>query len=163
MADNKNERDSAMLKKLLGRLNAKHDPAKRRRDRATVLLAYLEANHSLALDHEGLAKIGMNRKQAFQTVYDLVLHESVQMRADADGLVVVMTNDEFIRQMEARAKETWKEEAKLVLNGDQGAFDLAFAAESADAPENLSGPRQTLPDRRRDPWIELESFNLEID
>ena len=154
-----------MFKKIFDRIGSKTNPAKHRRTRAAVLLHYLEVNHSLILNREGLEKIGMNRKQAFQTVYDLVLHESIQMRAEADGMVVVMSNEEFLRQMETRAKKTWEKESALVLNEGKDAFDfdLAFAHAEESDPDFSSEERQTLPDRRREPWFAFEKSSQEID
>lgn len=152
-----------MLRKIIDRFASKNNPAKCRRTRAAILLAYLEQNHSLVLDKKGLAAIGMNRKQAFQTVYDLVLHEKIQIRAEENGRVVAMSNEEFIRLMEVRAKETWKDEAGLELAGKkgEGAFEIAFAPE--EEAEFSAGEWQTLPDRHREPWIEFENNPIEID
>lgn len=152
-----------MLRKIIDRFAAKNNPARCRRTRAAILFAYLEEHHSLTLDRDGLALVGMSRKQAFQTVYDLVLHEKIQIRAEEDGKVVAMSNAEFIRLMEQRAKETWQDEAGLELAGREGAgaFDIAFAAE--EGAEISAGGRQTLPDRRREPWIEFEDYPIETD
>lgn len=160
-----------MLKKILDRFSSRANPVKSRRTRAAKLLDYLEEHASLTLDKEGLAAIGMNRKQAFQTVYDLVLHDSIQMRAEPDGRVVAMSNAEYNRQMEVRAKKLWKDEAGLVLDGDRGAFDLAFADSDSfagpdggdECPEFLSLDRQTLPERARDPWIGYENLAFDDD
>ncbi len=134
-----NERKRTMIKRLFDRLLFKERQIKNRRTRAAILLDYLDQHGSLVLDNNGLSAIGMSRKQAFQTLYDLIIHESVQMRAEADGQVVVMSNAEYIRQMEERARETWKCEADLRLETDSEAIDLEFVACDEDNADFLSG------------------------
>lgn len=150
-----------MIGNLLKRLRFTNTSTKDRRGRAARLLAFLEENGTLILDKAGLATIGMNRKQAFQTVYDLVLGEKIQMRAEADGKVVAMSNAAFVALMEERAKETWRLEAGLVL-GENALHSKAVKVEiDEDNPDILSGERQTFPDRRREPWITVENASLD--
>ena len=150
-----------MIGSLLKRIRSANAPIKDRRSRATNLLAFLEEHGVLVLDKDGLAMIGMNRKQAFQTVYDLVLSEKIQMRAEADGRVVAMSNDAFTILMEERARETWRQEAHIeeLLPACSGPDGLA-ADYNEDNTDFLSGERQSLPERGRDPWISIGNVAL---
>ena len=149
-----------MIGSLLKRIRSANAPIKDRRSRATTLLAFLEEHGVLVLDKAGLATIGMNRKQAFQTVYDLVLSEKIQMRAEADGRVVAMSNDAFTILMEERARETWRQEAHIELLPACSAPDSLTAEYNEDNTDFLSGERQSLPERGRDPWISIGNVAL---
>lgn len=151
-----------MLKKIFTRLGGKKHPAGARKNRAEMLLHYLEENQSLVLDGDGLLKIGMSRKQAFQTVYDLVVRENIQMRAETDGRVVVMTNAEYIRQMEDRARETWSQDAGLKTETAKNVVDLA-PLEDDDAEFFAAAEGKSLPERGREPWISLENAIFDFD
>ena len=144
-----------MIGNLLKRIRSANAPARDRRSRATSLLAYLDEFGTLVLDKAGLAMIGMNRKQAFQTVYDLVLAEKIQMRAEADGRVVAMSNNAFTSLMEERARETWRQEALIELLPTCADPDRLTAEYNEDNPDFLTGERQSLPERGRDPWLNI--------
>ncbi len=159
----KTERKTAiMFKKVVDRFRSKEKTAHVRRDRATQLMEYLQANNSLVLDREGLALVGMSRKQAFQTVYDLVVNESIQMRAESDGKVIIMTNAEYIRQKEDKARETWAKEAGLKMAGDAKDSDLLLNVDE-DNPDIMYAEGKSLPERERDPWISFDDAFFDRD
>ncbi|MDR3210910.1 MAG: hypothetical protein LBU79_03220 [Planctomycetota bacterium] len=138
-----------MLRNFLQRLSFREQAARKRRSRATQILEFLEKNAVLALDGDGLARLGMNRKQAFQSVYDLVVKESIQMRADPDGRVVVMSNSEYARQMDDRVSEIVREEIYSAEEGDTTGLELDLALAGTVIHDQFP-----LPEHRREPWQE---------
>lgn len=151
-----------MLKKVVDRFRSKEKTTHVRRDRATLLMEYLQVNNSLVLDREGLAVIGMSRKQAFQTVYDLVVNETIQMRAEPDGKVIIMTNAEYIRQKEDKARETWANEAGLKISEETNNQDLLLNVDE-DNPDIMYAEGKSLPERERDPWISFDDAFFDRD
>lgn len=140
-----------MIGNLLKRIGFTNNPARNRRNRAERLFAVLEDKGALVLDKAGLEMIGMSRKQAFQSVYDLMVAERIQMRAEADGRVVAMSNAAFNVLMEERASETWRNEAALLFAGSGGAI-----GSGGDGSDFLSAGRPILPERHRESWISFE-------
>lgn len=161
-----------MLKRILNRLSGKRRREQKRKGLAARLLADLESRGSLVLDKEGLEGLRISKKQAFQIVYDLVIREKAQMRADNGGRVVVMSNREFADFMKRRAEAEalpgrLPEDVTIQValgNEEFDAFEITPAA-SAAAPETVkvTSGRQTLPDRKREPWIAFEDITLETD
>lgn len=165
-----------MLKRILNRISGTKRREQGRKGLAARLLADLESRGSLVLDKEGLEGLGISKKQAFQVVYDLVIREKAQMRADNGGRVVVMSNREFADFMRRRAEaeslpghlpEDVTVQVKLG-NEEFDAFEVAPAASAsvpAEMPEpvNVAIGRQSLPERKREPWIAFEDINLEAD
>ncbi|MDR0362871.1 MAG: hypothetical protein LBJ46_09355 [Planctomycetota bacterium] len=152
-----------MLKSLMNCVQ-RHD-SDARQTRAALLMDYLEDNGSLVLDKKGLAILGLNRKQAFQTVYDLVLKEDIQMRAEEDGSVVVMSNKAFAELLEQRALDASHDQDHVAAN-DGDAFDLAaiaFGEEEGMESEVYAYPRNSLPIRGRDPWIAVENISFDFE
>ncbi|MDR1611276.1 MAG: hypothetical protein LBT97_00670 [Planctomycetota bacterium] len=143
-----------MFKNLMNRMRHKGE-SESRQTRAQLLLEYLEQNGALTLDKKGLSILGLSRKQAFQIVYDLVLDERIQMRAEADGRVIVMSNAAFAEHLERRAREAAEKDASQVIEEDQ-LLDLAlvaFGEENGMEPEYYAYSRNSLPVRSREPWM----------
>lgn len=162
----------------LPKFNRAHD----RPRRAERLSALVEEEGCIQLGRELPAALGMNRRQAVQAAYDLALEERAQLRADGAGQLQVMSNRLFNRMiMEAlfgkeacivdEIPETLREaEAETTIPemydaAAEGVVELPWyavgivpaEAESADNREMAVFGRQTLPDRKREPWVAMEN------
>ncbi|MDR1745496.1 MAG: hypothetical protein LBS30_07070 [Planctomycetota bacterium] len=156
---------------------------------AEALSSRLERERSLTVDDSLIASMGVDRRAFFRAVYAMVIQERMHMMAGGDGRILLMTNGEFhrfmlrrsgLRETEMRRREgipafagtvaeravaAFEEETVVVdpvvaeVASDLDWFNLNVAPEAA-AREKMPDARQSLPDRRREPWPANEESGI---
>lgn len=108
----------------------------RRKDRSRRLagevMRVLEESGLLVVDRDLLRLLKTTRKALFQTLYELVLRESMYMMSDAEGKVILMTNAEYTRFMTRRSTTRETE-----IRRRDGSHIAAEAGNNAMRPETL--------------------------
>ena len=143
---------------------------------AERLTALLNKHASLVVDDHLVATMGVGRKALYRIIYEMVRRERMFMLTDKSDQMLLMTNTEFNRflfrqsggtvPLPALPMETLRVEAEPETNVTAEIVDLDWftldvapeeTAEGTEAPEY----RQSLPERKREPWTVLEDIAWE--
>lgn len=140
---------------------------------ADSLSRRLEEEQTLAVDDSLISALGADKSGFFHTVYSMLLQERIHMMSGPDGSVRLMTNGEFHRFMLRQSRregipalaDTLVEHTASVMEPDGlGWFALDVSSEEdtdtlvdAEKRGKLPDARQTLPERRREPWTANEA------